>query len=443
MRHIDSRNIYSVTEVNYFAKQTLEQMIFWVEGEISELKAHPSLSFYYLKLKDEKAILPCISNRYIIENLGENLVGQKILAYGNLSLYEVWGKYQFRILKAETAGEGVWQRRLAELIQKLKAEGLFDQKHKKPIPRYPKRVCVVTSEGSDAVNDFKRHTIIKFPIIELAIADVRVQGPNSIPSLLKVLPLVDKGGFDAVVITRGGGSIEDLAAFNNEQVARTIFAMKTPTIVAIGHEANESLAEWTADVRASTPTDAANIVTSGYNSLLLTLDGIKYRLSSKSTYYFSTNFQRLDHIHFKLQSTKNSFKDLPHRLNSASQSLKRQEKLLLTDAWEKLANIQKGMLRNFQYLSHQSAIQLTNIGQALEKSPRILNANYSQQVENLRKSLSILSPQNTLARGYSITTDVKGRIIKNIKDVVVGNTIGVKLTGGSLTSKVLTKVENG
>ncbi|MBI3282885.1 exodeoxyribonuclease VII large subunit, partial [Candidatus Curtissbacteria bacterium] len=166
MKQVDGREIYTVSEINHLAKQMLEQMTFWIEGEISELKKHPSLSFYYLKLKDDKAVLPCISNGYIIENLGGNLVGQKILAYGNLSLYEPWGKYQFRIAGIEKAGEGLLQKQLEELIKKLRSEGLFDPKHKKAIPKYPKRVCIVTSEGSDAWNDFKKHTVDKFPIIE-------------------------------------------------------------------------------------------------------------------------------------------------------------------------------------------------------------------------------------------------------------------------------------
>lgn len=417
MNQIDGKDVYSVSEVNYFAKQTLEQMIFWVEGEISSCKKNPNWNFYYLDLKDEKAVLPCIAEGYTLEELGEEPFGQKILAFGNLSLYEPFGKYQFKIARIEKFGEGLLQKQLEELIRKLRAEGLFDQKHKKEIPQYPKKVCLVTSQGSDAYNDFKRHTVDKFPIIELYTADVRVQGPNSIPSLLKTLPKVDKHGCDIIVITRGGGSLEDLAAFNNELVARTIFNMKTPTIVAIGHEANESLAEWVSDRRASTPTDAANIVTAGYNNVLITLENFKFKLNSKATYYFSTNFQKLDYIHLQLQQIKLTFKDLPSKLQFFAQNLKRQEVHLITNANIEIKNL-------FLTLKRQS--------QALMKAS-------NQKVDLLQKSLLLLSPQNTLARGYSITTDRSGKILKSISDVVVGNIIGVKLTDGQLTSKVLTK----
>ena len=395
MKQVEGRDIYSISEVNYIAKQTLEQLIFWVEGEVSTLRKNPSWNFYYLDLKDEKSSLPCITEGHVLNEFGEDLVGQKILAYGNLSLYEPFGKYQFRISHIEKAGEGLMQRQLEELIRKLKTEGLFDPQHKIEIPIYPKRVCLVTSVGSDAYNDFIRHSTDKFPIIELFTADIRVQGPQSIPNLLKVLPQVDKEDFDVIVITRGGGSIEDLAAFNNEKVARAIFKMKTPTIVAIGHEANESLAEWVADVRASTPTDAANIVTFGYVNVMQRLENLRTQLSTKTSYYFSTNFQNLDYIFLQLQQTKLTFKDLPSKLALLKENLKRHEKHLISDA--------------------------------------------AQTLSSLEKSLFLLSPENTLSRGYSITTDERGGVIRNITSVVVGNTIGVKLTGGSLKSTVTEK----
>ncbi len=245
------RKIYSVSEVNYFAKETLEQMELWVEGEVTTFKENPNWRFFYLDLKDDNALLPCVADGSVFANFdGPELVGQKILAFGFLSLYEPRGQYQFKIKSIEAIGEGILAKKLEQLIKKLKGEGLFDEQYKKEIPAYPKKVCVVTSAGSDAWNDFKRHTVDKFPIIDLRTTDVRVQGIKSVPQLLAVLPKVDRGGFDVVIITRGGGSLEDLAAFNDEGVARAIFKMKTPTVVAIGHEANESPAASVADRRA-------------------------------------------------------------------------------------------------------------------------------------------------------------------------------------------------
>lgn len=417
MKQTKNRKIYTVSEVNYFAKQTLEQMTFWVEGEIQSIKKNPDWTFYYLDLKDERATLPCIIDKSQLSEFNDDSVGVAVLVYGNLTLYEPNGKYQFRIYRIEKAGIGFLQRKLEELIRKLRSEGLFDEEYKKEIPKYPRKVCVVTSLGSDAYSDFKQHTVDKFPSVELYLADVRVQGPRSVGQLLEILPKVDTRKFDVVVITRGGGSLEDLAAFNDEQVARTIFKMKTPTIVAIGHEANESLAEWVADKRASTPTDAANMVTAGYASILVTLEHFKYQLQTKANYYFATNFQRLDYFYLALAKLKLSFRDLPARLNTVEEILRRHEKHLILDA--------KSVVENF-YLD-------------LSRQAPLIIRNYNQTLEALSRSLVLLSPQNTLARGYSITTNDLGQIIKNIRDIVVGQKIGVKLTGGSLTSKV-TKV---
>lgn len=422
MKTDKERKIYSVSEVNYFAKQTLEQMELWVEGEVTAFKKNPNWRFFYLDLKDDSALLPCVADGSVFDEYqGQDLVGQKILAYGFLSLYEPRGQYQFKIRKVEAVGEGILQKKLEELIIKLKGEGLFDSEHKQPIPIYPKKVCVVTSQNSDAWNDFKRHTVDKFPIIELITADVRVQGAKSIPQLLKMLPKVDKQGFDVIVITRGGGSLEDLAAFNDEEVTRTIFKMTTPTIVAIGHEANESLAEWVADRRASTPTDAASIVTAGYTQVLERLDTLRFRLSTHSERIFSENFQKLDISFKQLVAMKSYFKDLPHRLNALAQNLKRHEKVLVADALERTNAAKKQMARAAKLFLETQSLKLTN----------------------LAKSLTLLSPENTLSRGYSITLDPSGKIIRSIEAVVVGSQVAVKLAGGSFKSQVKSKEKNG
>lgn len=417
MNLIDGKQVYSVSEVNYFAKQTLEQLELWVVGEITTFKKNPNWRFFYLDLKDQSALLPCIADGSVFRDMDEDLTGQKILAYGFLSLYEARGQYQFKIQKVEAVGEGILQKQLEELIKKLKGEGLFDAEHKKEIPVYPKKVCIVTSSGSDAWNDFTRHTIEKFPIIELTTVDVRVQGVKSVPQLLEILPKVDKKNFDVIVITRGGGSLEDLAAFNDEAVARLIYAMKTPTIVAIGHEANESLAEWVADRRASTPTDAANIVTQGYTQVLESLNHYKLRMISKLNYFSSSYFQRLDGNYRRLLHMKTYYKDLPHILYSYGQKLRQNEKLLITDAFEKL----------------------DVLGAQIGKSARI-NLNYKEQaLREFQKALHLLSPESTLARGYSIVSGTNGKVIKSISTIVVEDVVGVKLRDGSFTAVVKNK----
>lgn len=420
MKLIEGKKVYTISEVNYFAKVTLEEMAFWVEGEITSIRQNSSYNFFYLTLKDATAILPAIADSHVINNLKEPQVGQKILAFGNLSLYESRAMYQLRILKVEAYGEGILQKQLDLLIAKLRAEGLFDAKYKKPIPLYPKKICVVTSHGSDAWNDFKAHTTNKFPTIELTAADVRVQGSSAIPQLLKILPQVDRRHFDVIIVTRGGGSIEDLAAFNDEAVARCIFKMKTPVVVAIGHEANESLAEWVADKRASTPTDAAHIITSAYDKIFELLEKYQLKLNAKSQTYFAQNFQKLDYIFIKLERVKLNFKDLPARLSTLLESLRRHERYLITDA----------------------TIRVNEFAQGLRRKMKVIADSHEKSLISINKSLTILSPENTLSRGYSITFDTEGRIVRGIESVVVGQTIGVKLTDGLIKSKVTSKEKN-
>ncbi len=396
MKTQNGKKIYTVSEVNYFAKQTLEQLVVWVQGEVASLRKNPNWNFYYLDLKDERATLSCIVDGYIVESIGQDIANQSVIAFGNLTLYEPQGKYQLKIANLELAGGGELYKRLEELIKKLKAEGLFDTHRKKDLPPYPKRICIVTSKGSDAWHDFKTHSTDKFPLVELTTADVRVQGKNAVGDLLKALPKVDSQGFDVVVVTRGGGSLEDLAAFNTEEVARAIFNMKTPTVVAVGHEANESLAEWVADRRASTPTDAANILTANYQTLLDKLESLNYRLISKVRFY-ENYFQKLDFLYAKLAATRINIREYPRRLAAISQMLKIQQKKLLENA--------------------------------------------SQKLDFFEKSLNLLSPENTLKRGYSITSDAQGNIIRDISSVVIGQDIAVKLVGGEIVAGVKSKNE--
>jgi len=421
MKIIGNKKIYTVSEIDYIARQVLEEMLFWVEGEIFELSKNPDWAYCYLKLKDDYAVLPCVTGKDQLANFGENLVGQKILAFGNLTLYEPRGQFQFRIRQIENAGEGLIAKQLEALIKKLKAEGLFDESHKKPLPLYPKKVCLVTSAGSDAWNDFVTHSVSKYPIIQLSTADIRVQGKETIPNLLKILPKIDKKGFDVMVITRGGGSLEDLAAFNDEEVVRTIYSLTTPTVVAIGHESNESLAEWVADKRASTPTDAANVITLGYSRLEENLATIKSRLLIYSDRFMQTNMQKLDHFLYCLEQTKNKFKDLPHKLNTLQIILTKHERILIKDAIQRSDNAFKSILRYMQL-------------------------NTSSKLEHLlalKNSLEILSPENTLKRGYSITYSKSGQIIKSVNAIVTGSYVGVKLSDGSFNASVKSKIKNG
>src|SRR3989344_122101 len=420
MRLQDSRQIYSISEINNFAKQTLEQIELWVEGEISSFEENPSWFNSFITLADDTSLLACFLKPPAIEKIKDQIIGKHVIAYGRLTLFRK-NQYKLEIFSIEQTGEGILQKRFENLYKKLKTEGLFDQKHKKAIPQYPKKVCIITSNGSAGWNDFKHHTVDKFPIIELITADVRVEGERAITQLLEIIPKIDQMGFDIIVITRGGGASETLLeVFNDETIARTIFKMKTPKIIAIGHEVNTSLSELVADCRASTPTDAANIVTQGYSKISDKLSYFNLRFNSSRNRLFSENGQLIDSIYFRLNQIENKFKNLPHRLNTLKESLKRHEKHLIADVDTSLNRIQRK-------IKAEARLFLLNIGRKLEAKKRDLN---------------LLSPMNTLERGYSITYDEKGRIVTTVENIVVGSTIGVRLSDGSLKSVVKSKSIN-
>ncbi|MEK9146903.1 MAG: exodeoxyribonuclease VII large subunit [Patescibacteria group bacterium] len=417
MKQVKNRKIYTVSEVNHFAKQTLEQMVFWVEGEISSFEENPAWFNSFFTLSDDSNSLPCFLKPNLLQNVGKPYEGKKVMVYGRLTLFRK-NQYKLEAYSIEEAGVGILQKKFEELYKKLKSEGLFDEKNKKPIPTLPKKVCVVTSEGSAGWNDFKSHTIDIFSIIELYTADVRVEGPRAVAQLQDILPKIDKMGFDVIVITRGGGASETLLeVFNDERVTRTIFNMETPKIVAVGHELNVSLAELVADRRASTPTDAANIVTSGYREIQQKLDHYQFRLKTSLDRLFRETAQILDSVYFRLKLAKNTFKDMPYRLQVIRESLKRHEKHLIIDASTRVNELAKQIQKGFLF-----QIQSQN-----------------QKLQSLNRSLALLSWKNTLDRGYSIATDFQGKIIRTIANVVVGSTIGVRLSDGNLKSVVKSK----
>ncbi len=420
MKIQEGQEIYTIAEVNQSAKLLLEEMILWVEGEISQVQKDPKWFNTFITLKDEGNVLACFMESARFSALPEIKVGDKIIAFGNLTLFKK-NEYKFKIITIKQNGDGVLQQQFQKLYEKLKKEGLFEESRKKDLPKYPKKICVVTSMGSAGWHDFKTISADKYPLIELFTFDTTVSGPKAIGQLVKKLPIVDTKGFDVIAITRGGGDEASLLeVFNDEQVVRTISKMKTPTVVAIGHEINITLSELAADKRASTPTDAANIIVQSYSNLEEKLENINFYLNSKFKRVLSENQQVLDSFYLRFTQTKVSFRELPHRLKAAESYLENSKKRLIIDGQDKTQQIKDQMFKNAYFLMQTK-------GQA-EKS--------------LYKSLEILSPQNTLERGYSITYNENGQIVTSVNLVEPQSTIDVKLRDGKIKAKVKSKYKN-
>lgn len=426
MKQIGDRQVYTVTEINRIAKQVLQEISVWIEGEISKPEYKNTYYYYYFDLKDSETefVIPCITNPALVNSLDfEFKHGVKVLLYGNLSLYEKRGGFQFNAKKIEALGEGILQKKLDELKKKLQQEGLFDEQHKKPIPVYPLKIGVITSiqDRGAAWLDFKSHSIDKFPFLEITVRDVFVQGDKAPRDISEAIEQLDGMGLDVIVITRGGGSQEDLMAYNTEEVARAIYLCRTPIISAVGHEKDVSIADLVADMRASTPTAAATLLVSNYPLYFQTMDELYRRSIDRADYLVVDKFELLDQFLFKLQLIKSYYKDLPGRLKTCETELKRFELLLVQSKRELLDTYAK----------------------KLQQDSQLLYRTYEMRMKTAKEKLRLLSPESALSRGYSIVKGQNGKIVKSSEQVAIGEDITVQLHNGKLLSQVKKRIQDG
>jgi exodeoxyribonuclease VII large subunit len=262
---------YTVSEVTAAVKHILEESLpaVWVEGEISNLNRHTSGHMYFT-LKDDKSQLSAVMFRQANSRLSfAPQSGMKVLAFGRVGVYEHAGKYQLYVERMRPAGIGELAAAFEDLKKRLAAEGLFDQAHKVPVPRLPRTVAVVTSPTGAAVRDVIRVARARSASVRIVVVPTPVQGADAAPGIVRALEMVDEWGqADVCIVGRGGGSLEDLWAFNEESVARAIYAMRTPVISAVGHEVDFTIADFVADVRASTPSNAAELAVPDRRALL-------------------------------------------------------------------------------------------------------------------------------------------------------------------------------
>ncbi|OGD83924.1 exodeoxyribonuclease VII large subunit [Candidatus Curtissbacteria bacterium RIFCSPLOWO2_01_FULL_39_62] len=421
MRIIEGKNVFSVTEVNSIARKTLEQINFWVEGELSSFKDYnPKYRYLYFDLKDPQTgfKLPCILDPEIY--LSENYQfedGVKVLALGTLTLWEKEAKLQMHVLKMKDFGEGFLLAEFEKLKEKLQKKGYFDEKNKKELPDYPTRVAVISSRLSDALQDFKKHSHERFPALKLTLYDVKVQGFESAQQIRKALTTADKEKFDAIVLVRGGGSVEDLASFNDEKLASAIFNASTPVIVGVGHEKDVTIASLTADVAASTPTDAAKILTENYVKLEQKLSDLKLRAQKAMRSILWNKSQELDFIYQKLISSKDKFIYLPQNLILLRKSLLTTVSGFLEKSEHKLNRYKNSLLVNW-------------------KSQKLRNQGF---LDSYLDKLMLVSPKNVLSRGYSIVTNSQGNVVKDAAIVDIGEKVKVKLARGRISTKIIKK----
>lgn len=433
----------TVSQLNRQVKTLIEQGMtrLWVEGEISNL-SRPASGHIYLSLKDDTAQVSAAWFRQRQRGPAIGFKnGDRVLAYGRVSLYEARGNYQLIIEQMEPAGEGVLKRRFDALKLKLAGEGLFDEDAKQALPTLPKRIGVITSPSGAAVRDVLSVLGRRFPAVPVVIYPAAVQGDAAPGELITALTTaVRRDECDVLILCRGGGSIEDLWAFNDEALARAISDCPLPVVSAIGHEVDFTIADFVADVRAPTPSGAAEIIVPSQSDWLRQISGLATRIARVGQRALEDRSQQLDWLGRRLvasspattlQRQRQSLREHSGRLSSAI----RQQLLLQKN---RLQENSSELMARSPALSVQRRIgQLQQIYQRLATSTDIIISDTNHKIALLGRALNSVSPLATLDRGYAIVKDEKsGNVLVNSSSISAGEDIRAQLARGELVATV-------
>ncbi len=466
---MDSRNTdnaLSVSQLTLAIKRRLNSDFsdVWVSGEISGV-SRPASGHIYLTLKDESAQISMIIWRSTAERLRFKLSdGMQILVRGNVDVYPQRGNYQLIAQTVQPIGQGTWQLAFRQLYERLGSEGLFDLCHKKPLPEFPRRVAVVTSPTGAAIHDFLQVVLRRWPQIEILIVPAKVQGPEAayeVASGVHFCGLRMQPAPDVIVVTRGGGSIEDLWSFNEEIVVRAIHQCPIPVISAVGHEIDVTLSDLVADVRALTPTEAGEKLVPDRQQVKKSLDNLQRRLQAALRSRVETARNRLgllainSSIRKPLESIRNYSVQLdllgdriqellPERLRAARIKLLQQRSRIEVDAARRLPAI--GLRLQQMATKRELSRPLDQIHQRLSELDGLslrLNRAVGGRIDIVRRGLesgaeklSAFNPTNVLLRGYTITTNSAGKPIVDCQSVHVGDRIHTSLADGKIVSRI-------
>lgn len=434
------RPIFSVSQLNRRAKQLLETHLplIWVEGEISNF-ARPSSGHWYFTLKDDQAQVRCAMFRGRNQQVRFNpQQGQQVLLRARVSLYENRGDYQLIAEHMEEAGAGALQRAFEALKHKLAQEGLFDPSRKRPIPALPRHIGVITSASGAAVRDILTVLQRRFPSIPVTLVPVPVQGKEAAPAIVEALSLANRSGlFDVLILGRGGGSMEDLWPFNEEVVARAIAASDLPVISAVGHEVDITIADFVADLRAPTPSAAAELVVPDASEWLVRFRGYEQRLTQLTRRRLQAEQHHLQHLSKRLRHPGERLQQQSQRLDSLELRLRRVMQQRLGQARQRLDNLaarQKAQRPEPQLRQWQTRIE--QLRQRLNRQVQQTLKQQRQQLSEAGRLLHGVSPLNTLERGYAIVHNDAGEVIRDAAQVKPGERIRTRVAAGEILSRV-------
>lgn len=444
-------HIWSVSELNNQARNCLENNFsgIQVEGEISDLIQHRS-GHWYFTLKDEDGQLRSamfkFQNRSVRFN-PEN--GQQVLLTGKLSLYAPRGSYQFIAERMAPAGLGQLQKQFEDLKIALQQRGLFDHAKKQPLPPFPRQVAIITSPQGAAIRDIQTTFARRFSGIALFVVPVAVQGEGSSQAIADAIDDINvwaKDGEsaefnpDAIIVGRGGGSLEDLWAFNEQAVAEAIYRSKLPIISAVGHETDITIADFVADVRAATPTAAAEMLSPDRSALASRVNDLFNRLKSTMANQLRHADLRLNALSSRVKHPSFQLTQSAQRLDQLDLDMQRAMRSRLDLAQQKLNQLIQRL--QFNSPANQISKQQLQLEQLYQRSLRAINSQLSERQQHWRRlaeTLNVVSPLATLKRGYSIVSDQRNTIVRTANDIEIGDTINARLGEGSISCKVLEK----
>lgn len=435
------REVLSVSQLNQRARILLEDVFpqVWVEGELSNI-AKPASGHVYFTLKDRNAQVRCAIFKQQASRVRDLLRdGLLVRVRGRVSLYEGRGDYQMILDSVEAAGDGALRLAFEALKAALQAEGLFAQERKQALPVHPQRIGIVTSASGAVLHDIMSVFARRAPHVQLTLIPSAVQGRDATAQLVQALALADRADFDAIILARGGGSLEDLWCFNEELLARAIAQCSTPIVSAVGHETDVSISDFVADVRAPTPSAAAELLAPNRLELLTQLQSVERRLTLRMQEALNRKLlqlkhlrQRLRHPRERLQQHNQRLDDLTLRLQRAIQTQQQQRSQRLDHLQARLS-----VQHPQQYLLTQQQL-IKQLQQRLTRASQQQLSQSRQRLQALMQSLHVVSPLATLERGYSIlSSQDEQQIIRSIEDVQPAQTLQARLTDGQLTLQVV------
>ena len=432
-----NREYISISDINRIIKFTIDNneslRSVYIKGEISNLKFH-SRGHLYFSLKDENSKINAVMfnyNRYL------NFVpkdGDSVLVHGKVSVYEATGSYQIYVDDMLQDGLGNLYQLFEELKKKLSSEGLFNTEHKKKINRLPRKIGVITAPTGAAVRDVISTINKRYPLVEIYVFPTLVQGEDASKNIVRMIELANTYPLDTIILGRGGGSIEDLWAFNEEIVARAIYKSKIPIISGVGHEIDYTISDFVADLRAPTPTGAAILATSDKEDILKYLKTTKERVNNAilNRLYSCNELIKKYKINYILNNPMRLYDIKEQKLDILYDRINTNIRIKLDNSYKIIDKYKSNyILNNPRVLYENKFDKLSSLSTDINSSIKRIIENNGKRLDTLKIKLELLNPKNVLDKGYSILYK-DGKIVKNTKDIVLDDNLNVIISDGNI-----------